>query len=84
MASKVSAASCAVKHLVDATPISGPARVYSTRYEARGMAESTTLQMAEGAGASRPCLFDGRQGVGGLAALGKFPPQIPRSTTGSR
>jgi len=35
-----------VKHFVDATPISGPACVYSDPCEVRGIAESTTLQIA--------------------------------------
>ena len=46
IATSASAASCAVKHLVDATPISGPACVYSEPCDERGIAESTTLQMA--------------------------------------
>ena len=46
MASRDSAASWAVKHLVEATPISGPAWVYRAPSQVRAMAESTTLQMA--------------------------------------
>ncbi len=46
MATRHSAASCAVKHFVDATPISGPACVYSAPCDARGIAESTTFEIA--------------------------------------
>ena len=46
MASKASAVNWEVKHLVEATPISGPAKVYRARSEVRAMAESTTLLIA--------------------------------------
>ena len=36
---------CVVKALVDATPISAPARVYNTNSLLRGSADSITLQM---------------------------------------
>ena len=40
-----SAVSCVVKALVEATPISGPARVNSTRSDSRTIELSATLQI---------------------------------------
>jgi hypothetical protein len=45
-ASRNSAASCVVKALVEATPISGPARVRKRSAHSRTMADSGTLQIA--------------------------------------
>jgi hypothetical protein len=44
--SSARAASWVVKALVEATPISGPARVMKRRADSRTMADSGTLQMA--------------------------------------
>ena len=46
MTSMLSAASCVVKALVDATPISGPARVSITSSDSRTSELSGTLQIA--------------------------------------
>src|SRR5258706_8677652 len=50
IASTKSAASCAVKALVEATPISGPARVRNRSLQALMSADSGTLQMASAFG----------------------------------
>jgi hypothetical protein len=69
--SSARAASWVVKALVEATPISGPARVRKRSAVSRTMADSGTLQMAR----VRPMpsalgKLEGGQGVGGFAGLG--------------
>ncbi len=70
MVSIASAVSCVVNALVEATPISGPARVSSTKFDSRTMELSATLQMVS---VDRYCGLPGvaqrRQRVGGLAGL---------------
>ncbi len=68
--SRNSAASWVVKALVEATPISGPARVMKRRAHSRTMADSGTLQMARVlVMAKRLGVAQGGQRVGGFAGL---------------
>jgi hypothetical protein len=54
IANSISAASCVVNALVEATPISGPACVYNDAWHMRGIELSTTLAMHS---ATAPCFF---------------------------
>ena len=69
MAKAASAASWQVKALVEATPISGPAKVGSTMSASRAMELSGTLTMAMVVWPLRLGIAQRRQRVGGFARL---------------
>jgi hypothetical protein len=77
--SRNSAASWVVKALVEATPISGPARVMKRSAHSRTMADSGTLQMASVLSwPSALGVAQGGQGVGGFAGLRDGDDQLAR------
>ena len=80
-----SAVSWVVNALVEATPISGPARVSSTRSDSRTMELSATLQMVSVRQiAGLLGVAQRRQRVGGLAGLRDGDEQRVGRITGSR
>ena len=83
-ASRKSAVSWAVKALVEATPISGPALVVMVPWASREMAAPTTLQMARVLRAGGDELALGGEGVGGFAGLGDEQADGAGSAMGSR
>jgi hypothetical protein len=75
MASSTSAASWVVKALVEATPISGPARVRNLRPAARISADSGTLQMA------RLCTWPSERACWSAASVSAVSPDCEMVTT---
>jgi hypothetical protein len=82
VSSRASAVSWVVKALVEATPISGPARVMKRRSDSRTRLDSGTLQMASVFEvAERLGVAQGGQRVGGFAGLRNGDEQAGGGTT---